>query len=292
MKKLSIKVLAASLSLALFAATGCLKDDDYDKGINQSVHATDGEIKVVEIGLTTTSTTNFLIASFNSSPDDTVVDLIPVNLATKDPAPEDIHVTLVPKQSLVDDYNTTNGTEYEDPAALYELQNGGVVTIPKGSRTGYLQIKFKPSEFISGSWAVGFQISSIQEAGYVVSGNLSNGIVAIGIKNAYDGVYHAVGHFDHPSLGGDYDAEWTLTTTGAQSNSFQLITTAIFSVIVDLTVDPVTNLVTVESASVNIDPYVAANNYYDPATRTFHLDFGYTTSAPRHVTGTAEYEHP
>jgi hypothetical protein len=183
----------ASTILAVVAATGfagCLKDEDYDNGLTQSVRSTGATPKVVEIKLTAGDVSNFLIVSYDNSATDTVVDLIPVNLATKDPAPQDLHVTLTANQSLVTDYNAANGTAYGDPSAFYTVEDGGVVTIPQGQRTGFLKIKFKPSSFSGAEWAAGFQITAIQEPGYVISGNLSQGIVAIAIKNKYDGNYN------------------------------------------------------------------------------------------------------
>lgn len=292
MKLFLNRTLTAVAMVSTALLTGCLKDKDYDNGLIQSVHSTGAVPKVIGVNLTTTQTSNFFVDVFTNSDVDTTVQLIPVTLATADPAPADIHVTLTADQSIVDAYNEANGTAYEDPGSLYTLLDNGVVTIPKGQHTGYLKIKFKPSDFLGGTWAVGYQISNIQESGYTISGNLSTGIVALVIKNDYDGVYHAVGHFDHPSLAGDYDTEWTFATLGQYTNEFQLITTAIFGVFIDVTIDPNTNLLTITSQEVTIDPYVAANNYYDPSTRTYHFDFGYTTSAPRHILGTAVYEHP
>jgi hypothetical protein len=189
MKLSKIKFSAVTVALIAVSITGCLKDEDYDNGLIQSVHATGDVPSVVEIKLTAGDISNFLVVSYDNSETDTTVDLIPVNLATHDPAPEDLHVTLTPKQSLVDDYNTENGTAYSDPSAFFTLEDGGVVTIPKGSHTGFLKIKIKPSDFLGADWAVGFQITAIQEPGYEISGNLSNGIVAIAIKNKYDGNY-------------------------------------------------------------------------------------------------------
>lgn len=190
MKLYKIKSSALAVALIAVSISGCLKDEDYDNGLIQSVHATGPVPNIVEIKLTAGDVSNFLVVSYDNSDADTTVDLIPVNLATHDAASQDIHVTLTPKQSLVDDYNTANGTAYGDPSSLFTLEDGGVVTIPKGSHTGYLKIKFKPSDFLGGDWAVGFQITAIQESGYDISGNLSNGIVAIAIKNKYDGNYN------------------------------------------------------------------------------------------------------
>jgi len=189
MKIYKIKSIVLTVVLATGFA-GCLKDKDYDNGLIQSVHSNGPTPAVVEIKLTAADVSNFLVVTFDNSPTDTVVDLIPVNFATHDAAPQDLHVTLTPNQSLVNDYNASNGTAYGDPTALYTVEDGGVVTIPQGQHTGFLKIKFRPSSFLGADWAIGFQITAIQEAGYVISGNLSKGIVAIAIKNKYDGNYN------------------------------------------------------------------------------------------------------
>jgi hypothetical protein len=184
------KIKSAILAVVLAAGfTGCLKDKDYDDGLIQSIHATGPTPAAIEIKLTAGDVSNFLVVSYDNSTTDTVVDLIPVNLAAKDPAPQDLHVTLTANQSLVNNYNTANGTAYGNPSAFYTVEDGGVVTIPKGQHTGFLKVKFKPSNFLGADWAVGFQITAVQEPGYTISGNLSAGIVAIAIKNKYDGNY-------------------------------------------------------------------------------------------------------
>jgi hypothetical protein len=87
-------------------------------------------------------------------------------------------------------YNDTNQTAYELPSAFVSIINpGNVVTIPKGSHTGYLQVKFKPSNLIGKDWALGFAITSIDKTGYTISGNLGSGVVGLLIKNKYDGAY-------------------------------------------------------------------------------------------------------
>lgn len=306
MKKLMIKILTGTLSFLLLTTTGCLKDDDYKKGIIQSVHSNDPAVKAVEIGLTTTSTANFLQVSFNSSDIDTTVDLIPVTLATLDAAPADLHITLSSKQSLVDDYNTTNSTGFGDPSALYTLLDGGVVTIPKGSHTGFLKIKFKPSDFLGADWAVGFAITAIAESGYTISGNLSTGIVAIGIKNKYDGNYSAVGYLYHPSSPRTLNAVKHLSTIDANTVSVTLGDLGGAGYVAWLTVDPLTNKITVTAApGASSAPYTQfdsglpssspgyipawsesakCNNTYDPMTRTYYVRYGYVGGTGWRVT--------
>ena len=282
-------------SLLCIITTGCLKDDDFDNGSIQSVHTTGSTVKPIEIKLTAADATNFFVLAVDNSNNDTTVDLVPINLATADAAPEDIHVTVALDSNLVLVYDTTGtaagtpGGDYQIPTStMYTIINPEVI-IPKGSHTGYLQIKFKPSDFIGGEWALGFKIASIKEAGYTISGNLNTGVTSIAVKNQYDGVYNAVGYFTHPVYFGDYNTEWICATSGPSSITFQLNVTVLFGVNITLTVNA-DNSVDISTDDAVLDAYDHTKNYYSPADRTFHLDFGYS-GGTRHLTGTATYKH-
>jgi len=301
------KIKPAVLVIVLAAGfTGCLKDDDYDNGVIQAVHTNGAAPAVVEIKLTAGDTSNFLFESYDNSNNDTVVNLIPVNLATKDPAPQDLHVTLTPDQGLVNTYNADNGTVYGDPSAFYTVEDGGVVTIPKGQRTGFLKIKFKPSNFLGGDWAVGFKITAIQEAGYEISGNLSTGIVVVLIKNAYEGTYTSTGYLYHPGSPRTLSDTKFLQTINLNTVSVSLGDLGGSGYIAWLAVDPATNKVTITAAPGAAGaPYTQfdsglpttnpgytpqwsgsaqTNNTYDPATHTFYLRYGYMGSSGWRVT--------
>lgn len=289
MKKYIAQLLPVLLILFV-CITGCLKDDDFDNGTIQSVHNNGDLIRPVEIKLTAADASNFFVLAVDNSDNDTTVDLVPINLATSEPAPQDLHVTVSLDDALVDNYNAENGTAYAVPAStIFTIVNPEVI-IPKGSHTGYVQIKFKPSDFIGADWALGFRISSIQETGYTISGNLNTGVTVIAIKNQYDGLYDAEGYFTHPVFFGDYSSEWSLATSGPNSVTFQLNTTVLFGAFITLTVNA-DNSVDISSNDVALDPYDAAKNYYTPDDRTFHLDFGYS-GGTRHLTGTATYTGP
>ena len=218
MKSFNIKsVSIISIFFSLFAMS-CLKDKEYDNGSIQSTHGP--ETKVVEIKLTATNASNFFTFAVNNSVNDTTADLVPINLATAAAAPEDIHVTIDLDSTLVNDYNMNNGTAYViPPSSMYTIVNP-VVTIPKGEHTGYVQIKFKPSDFIGGNWALGFKITAIKEVGYVISGNLSSGITSILVKNIYDGEYTVTGTLNDVTTAatGIYPFEADLISTGLNSN--------------------------------------------------------------------------
>ncbi len=286
------KVLTASFAFMAFCLSGCLKEK-YDGGRVQPTHSEGGTPQVVELTLTATSNENFYLLAVDNSDVDTTVDFIPVTLATSAPAGADIHVTVALDDALIDAYNTAHGTVYEPaPAAQYSILNAEV-TIPAGSNTGFLKVKFKPSDFIGHDYAFGLKIASIKESGYTISGNLSSGVAAITIKNKYDGIYNAIGNFVHPNpdFTGSYDTEWSCATSGPASVTFQLNVTVLFGVEIIFTVDEATNLVSLERVGAALDPYDPALNYYDPATRTFHYSFGYS-GGTRTCVGTATYTGP
>jgi hypothetical protein len=280
--KLPIKSYLILIPVLSIIVMGCLKDKPFDNGEIQSVHSTGAPVKPIEIKLTAASTQNFLGLAFNSSPNDTIVNLIPVNLATADPAPQDLHVTLVQNDTLVTAYNTANGSSYLVPTAFTVVNP--VVTIPKGSHTGYLHIKFKPIDFLGSSYALGFTITKVNETGYTVSGNLQNGIVAINIKNQYDGSYHVKGVRVHPTLGPfpfDYNAN--LNTVNGTTVDGNVLADLKEGLTMTINAD---NTVTLSGDLRTVFPQAGKVNSYDPATKTFTLNYYYNAAAPRLINET------
>ena len=280
-----IKYIPALLGVISFGLTGCLKDSDFDKGLIQSVHST-GTQKVVEIKLSATSSSNFLQLNFLAENSDTSFDLVPIVLASSEPAPEDIKVTVVIDNTIVDAYNNANGTNYSiAPSNSYTIVNpGGVVTIPKGSNVGYLKLKLNPINFLGNAYGFGFKISAVSNPGYTISGNSGSGIFVLGIKNKYEATYHSTGVFHHP-VNGDrpINRDKFLSTVDAQSNITELGDLGAAGYQMILTVNP-DNTVTITPAGVtpNIDQHWGPNTY-DPVTQTYHLNYSYNVAAPRIV---------
>jgi len=186
MKKSFFKIL--SVAAVAVTLTSCLKD----KKVEDKVYGTNGieDIKIVEIPgpLNDATVINLEFATV-----DTTFALVTLNLATDQPASEDVVVNLTQVPSLVADYNNVHGTTYTAmPTSLYSL-DPLKVTIKSGSRFGYLKIKGKPSDFAGGTYAWGFSIASIETKGYTISGNFRNTVVIVGVKNKYDGVYSLKG---------------------------------------------------------------------------------------------------
>jgi hypothetical protein len=288
--------------------TSCLKDKAYDLSEIQSVQGYSPN--VISLGVDVTSQANFTTEAYPASANDTVVNLVPVELGGPSAAGQDIHVTLVENDALVSEYDTANGTSYVPPTGLFAtVNNGGVVTIPKGSRTGYLQIKFIANSLIGGSYALGFTISSVAEKGYTISGNLNNGIVAIVAKNEWDADYQVTGWFFHPSVGRGINQVKHLSTIsgiGLQGGAGDLGTPFTFDVINNQLQDwasggfTSSGFMTLDNpggtnysspsnggnvpgdANFNSTIY---NNTYDPATQTFYMHYGYVNGAATDQTG-------
>jgi hypothetical protein len=223
---MKLKFIKAPLILALIfmvTLSGCLKDSLFDSQQTQAFVGSN--TKVISLGLNVQSTNNSISYAYNNSPNDTTVQLVPVELGGSSAASGDVHVTLALDQDLIDSLNNADGSDFAYPPGL--TFPSMVVTIPSGSRVGYLSAKFNPGQLIGLDNAVGFKVVSVQESGYTISGNLSTGIVYLLIKNSFDGFYQLVqrttgwaayGISDGPTL--TWPNNVVFATTGASSNTF------------------------------------------------------------------------
>lgn len=285
MKKYLLTLVTLSALL-----TGCLKD----KNVEDQVYGLQGleDRNLIELSLTPLTTDNFLAISLNSTNTDTTMNLIPVTFASNKVAEEDIKVILEPAPALIGDYNATHETTIEEaPSTVYQILNpvatggGYVVTIPKGSRTGYLQIKFKPSNFLGFDYGVAMKISRIENPGYLISKNFATGIVNIVIKNQWDGVYSYKGYSlragDATLTGYFSGKEMPLVTSGSTSVTFGKL--ALWGdgnsqigignpKLFINTSQPAPHPVTISSdgGAYNAPGYTSR---YDPATKTFFISF-------------------
>jgi hypothetical protein len=284
--------LAFFSSCAIIATcfSGCLKDKDFDNGVIQSVHSASAQ-NIVEIALTTTSTDNFYFLSVNASSNDTTINLVPIRLASPSPASQDVHVTLKLDSTVLKSYNAANGTTYSlPPTSIYTIVNN-VVTIPAGSNIGYLQVKFKSADFLNGGLAFPFSISST-DGGAIISGNSNTGVVAVAAKNKYDGIYSVISGFvqrytapgtpTSDALNGSVagNPDLILSTVGANTVEITGLSWANSGggvggiANLQVTVDPVTNLVTMKAlGNATLGNWAGHVNKYDPATKTFYLAF-------------------
>lgn len=183
-------------------------------------------------------------------------------------------------------YNDDNGTEYELlPTSLYTISSTKVTA----GTSGNLNAKFAPGDFqnyftikLDGSkfdltkkYALAYIISDA--AGLTVHAASKDTLYTFfAIKNKYDGEYHSTGTFHHPTAGDRaIDRDKTLTTAGATAVSTEI---GDIGGSMTLTVNEATNEVTVSgnvSATQPLLPVPGLTNTYDPATKSFILNYRY-----------------
>jgi len=210
-----------SIKTALFATaivctlSSCLKDKEVDEGrmgiiVNESM-------KLVEIAGPANGLVNVDLVGSNN---DTTVNIVVVKLASAALPTNDIQVTLALEPAIVSDYNSQHGTNYVVPnASLYSIPSL-TVTIPKGSREGYLQLKTKPNNLFGSAYALGVRVVSTSDPSITISGNYGKQVVALTIRNKYDGRYQLKGYHNRPTLDFPYDQEVHMVTQGASSVIF------------------------------------------------------------------------
>ncbi len=306
MKMKPIKYIPG-LVLSVMVFSGCLKDEDYDDGMFQAVRSLEAQ-KNVEIGLTASNTRNFKFYSLGDFMDkDTMLTIIPINLASSEPATEDINVTLKQDDALVTAYNAQNGTQYiVPPSNLFTIVNpGNVVTIPKGSYTGYLSVKVNVKDFTE-NYALGYSIDKVDKEGYSIPTNFKSGVVGIGANNQWDGDYTVKGYAlragDDVLTGNFGPVMMSLKSQGSNVVSFRSDDYGDLQVWANLsgvgigtpylTINKENNEVTVSSdgGAFNNPAY---NSRYDPDTKTFYISFSWGAGpAARLATDTFVYIGP
>lgn len=204
-------------------------------------------------------------------------------------------VSLLP--GAIDNYNDQHETEYVLlPSSFYTTVTAPDLTISPTSYTfkfaggdfqKTLSIKLDGSKMdLSKTYVLPFKLTGLD--GVDVHAESKDTLYAIyAVKNAYDGKYKLSGTIqrfvaDVPdaSLGGTYGDDLTsnVATIGANANTFEIFWATGGGVGgiagLQLAVNPATNKVTV-TASGNpvLQNTPGEDNYYDPATKTFHLAF-------------------
>ncbi|TCC90084.1 DUF1735 domain-containing protein [Pedobacter frigiditerrae] len=304
MKKYIYKSIG--LLLAIVTLSSCLKDDslvlDPDKGTNVIEFQNLSEIVVHG------STIPLYSLSFEIANTPTIVPLTVSYSGPADGAPEDITINMgLGTQTMINNYNTEQGktgavgASNEPyvilPSNMFSLTSNSVV-IRKGQKTATMNLSLNTSLFVIGvPYVVPLQITGTSSG--TISGNFSKILVNVVPKNKYDGVYQSiagtiqrysapttptVGDALNGSLAGNKDV--SLVTLGANVNRITGLQWASNGGAVGgvdpilLTVDPATNLVTLSSGTApSLKAIVGKDNKYDPATKTFTLNFDWNQTA-------------
>ncbi|SFA43290.1 protein of unknown function [Pedobacter suwonensis] len=299
MKKYSILL---SLGLLTMGLSSCLKDDMIDDQKYGMINLDAN--KLAQLPVTSNA---FALLLENKT---TTLDFLQVSLASSEPATEDVTVTLSTDQTdaQIAAYNTANGASVmKFPSDKYTLPNGLKVTIPKGSRSAYLKLTTNQSGLDPAHpYALAFRIVGVDKPEYVISGNYNTTLVRVSAKNSYDGIYSIkAGNVQRYSSPGVPTVGDALNGTLAGNPNVTLSTIDQNTVLVagltwfggtsgiagidnlQAVVDPTTNLVTMKAlGNATLRNIPGAVNKYDPATKTFTLNFEWNPTANvRQITG-------
>gem|GEM_PF-4571034 len=318
MKKINIKLILASALLMVFA--GC-KDSDFDSYKIQSVDSHGNGGFVISTAATAAGSSEFHANAVDAVATEGEYQMIPVVLNAADVASQDIHVTMVPDPESLATFNAATFDEVDDVTGditprpdLYYVQGGstgtpaftlvdnGVVTIPKGSSVGYMKIKTTPADYFGKQVAYSYKISSVQEPGFIISGNHYFAVIAFIAKNPWDGVYSMGGSMGRYSAGGvpnndglDGPMKEGLTTdvitNGLTTNIFQMawangggVGGVGATATPQITINPdntiFLTIVDGGATPANWGPIPGLPNNYDPATKTFNINWKWGGSAP------------
>lgn len=211
---------------------------------------------------------------------------------------KDIDLTLAVDPVALEEYNQQmiddlHGATYDlMPDANFDLDQTSV-TIPKGQKKVAISISIYPDQFdLSKNYVIPLRITSSSRG--VLSAHFSVALLAVVVKNVYDGIYEIMdGSITRNSatgpdlvLGGDYPSgfEMPLTTINGTTSGITPLWkdgSAVGGVAgTQLAVEPSTNDVTVTSATnATLKNTTAATNHYDPVSKTFVLNFDWGSGA-------------
>ena len=299
MKKIILKSLMA-LTVAI-SLSSCLKDEvtdlDPSKGINVIEFANPGNI--VKTGAP------YALYSFAYAT--TESPSLPVTISYSGPqefAPQDITVNIgLAAASTIDTYNTAVGTTYSMLNANGYTFTGTSVIIRKGTSKASFSIPLKPGQFdFSKQEVLPITISSASSG--TVSGNFGTILLNVNAKNAYDGIFTPqagsfVQRYTNPTTPTVNDA---LNRSTAANPDVTLTTVSINTVQIgnlrwaggtsgvggidnlQASVDPATNLVTMKAlGNATLANIPGTVNKYDPATKTFTLNFDWNQTTNKRV---------
>jgi hypothetical protein len=191
MKKNLFKISVAFLSIIL---AGCLDDEKYaldPSETNNVIEFYDASVPTNPAGAVypVWTTTTEIIPTFTFEQE--------ISFSGPNGNSSDIELTLAVDPFALDEYNAQmltelNGATYEMmPPTYYEFTDVAA-TIPSGETRTSISITVFPEQFdLTKNWALPIRIVSASKG--VLSAHFSVAIMAVVIKNKYDGVYEILG---------------------------------------------------------------------------------------------------
>lgn len=288
MKKNIIRIFAMLLAIVW---TSCLDDSKYaldPSTTNNVVEFLDGSVPTNPSGAiypVYTNTTEIV-------PEFTVE--LPVSFSGPNGNSEDIKLTLAVDPAALAAYNKQmvedlGGSTYSLMPDDYYSFTSTSLTIPKGQTKASISVTVFPDKFdLTKNFVVPIRIVSASSG--ILSAHFSVALVAVVVKNEYDGIYDVldgqvirlVGGVQDTNLGGQYVEGLTMDLATINGNTVSVVPlwrdgSGIGGIpSTQFSINQTTNAVTVTSATASMANKPASINEYDPATKTFTVSFDWS----------------
>jgi hypothetical protein len=261
-----------SFLAVIFIISSCLKDDigeDWTSSLQGKMYA-----EVWNAG--------FQALALQPVPDPVTFKFL-VNIASDQPPTQDITVTLDINPDVIAEYNAAKGTDYK-LFPYIEILNK-TLTIAAGTRNAYAHVKVWNANTLNACDNYMAPITITSATGGVVPAdplNQGSRLMALPISNPYAGDYQVNGTFNHPTGGirtiNEVKTLSTVNCSTVETSIGDLGGTGLF-----IKVNP-DNSVTISGELSASQPLImTAPNVYNPATKTFTLNYYYVGSGGNRV---------
>ena len=235
-------------------------------------------------------------AAIFGTPTDSVnleITLSVASLTLKTP----VTVTVVSDPTYITAYNVANGltdsakTAYgELSPSLYTLPNGGKVTINPGQQIVKFTVRFAGQNIdFTALNAIGLKLTN--SSGATIASNLNEALILVTLKSIYAGTYQASGQRVHPTLG-TFTFNYSVTMSTVDKLTIDGPALADLQEDLQLHINADNTVTVTSAAQTSTQNTPGLPNTYDPATKTFTLNYFYNTGAPRKITETLVYTGP
>ncbi|MDQ1138730.1 DUF1735 domain-containing protein [Pedobacter agri] len=310
--KIQSKLYTAILAFGICLFTSCAKEENIftdDGNGGESALVELGDLPPTRTAGIPTVTYTTVTKSFDAAAE---VDVpITVNYTGVNGAPSDVTIQLGVFNDAVTTMSTTAAPLTILPTSLYTIPNNTLI-IPKGQKKATMIVKVRASAFnFALTYALGIKILSSSTG--IVSGNFGTGVFIMSAKNQWDGIYQVVsGQVTRFTAVGVVENPSTLNGSLAGNPNINLVTTGANTVEVQnmrwfggsssvagidntrATINTTTNAITMNAlGNATLANRAGLVNAYDPATRTFTLNFDWNqTTAPRQMNLVLKYIGP
>jgi hypothetical protein len=269
-----MKRVHLSICFLLFGAlmSSCLKEK-YKLGIDENTDRVTTEFTSARTG------GNSVALEFGTQFIE--IDLTELRIPPRSAMNKSVQVKIAESNALV----TAAGYSTLPPGAYSILAYD--YTLTPTVRKFPVRVRINPAALVGGSYAIGLTIQQVSEG--EISQNAKDIVVEVKVKNDYEGEYHATGLrllYAGPTLGSgvasqfDIDDDkylYTIDKNTVETDVADLIGSGWMF----LEVDPATFDVTVKPSTIS-PTFLLSNNgscKYNPATRTFTLNYKYFNAA-------------